>query len=92
MTDSLVIQENTRIGNIVTADIEVSKSATLIIGGIINGQITIRKSATLIIDGIVNGNIINEGLCKIFGTISGELIENNGQFEIGKDALINPKI
>jgi hypothetical protein len=90
MTDILLIQENKRIENIVTTDIEVSNSSTLIIGGIVNGQINIHKSATVIIDGIVNGKIINAGNCKVFGTINGNLIENGGQFEIDKDALINP--
>ena len=89
MTDTILIQENKRIGNIVTADIEVSNSSTLIVGGIVNGQITIHKLATVIVDGIVNGDIVNAGVCKIFGTINGRLIENNGHFEIDKDALIN---
>lgn len=89
MTNTILIQENKRIENIVTADIEVSNSATLIVGGIVNGQIIIHKLATVLVDGIVNGNIVNAGVCKIFGIINGKLIENNGQFEIDKDALIN---
>jgi len=90
MTDTLLIHENKRIGNIVTADIDVINSSTLIVGGIVNGQINVHKSAIVIVDGIVNGNIINAGTCKIFGIVNGNLIENGGQFEIDKGALINP--
>jgi cytoskeletal protein CcmA (bactofilin family) len=79
------------IGDIVTTDIEVSNGATLTIHAIFNGKMKINKDSIVIVHGIVNGFIVNEGLCKIFGVVNGELIEQGGQFIIDEKASINSK-
>jgi hypothetical protein len=88
MTEKISIDKSLKIGNIVTADIEIKKSAKLISIGIVNGNITIQNGGFAEIHGIVNGNIINSGQCKIFGTINGILTDNGGKYEIDKNALI----
>lgn len=92
MKDTLLIKENTSIGNIVTSNIEVCNTFTLSVIGIVDGDIKINNSATVVVYGTVNGNIINNGLCQIFGRVNGSLVEMNGRFEIDKHALINSKI
>lgn len=85
----IIIDGDNNIQGILSVNILVTDCATLYVYGIVNGQVTIAEKATMIVHGTINGNIINDGNCKIFGTVNGKLIKQLGEYSIDNKASIN---
>ncbi len=85
----LKIDSDTIILGMISGNVTVENSAILEIHGTINGNINIGADTLVIIQGRVSGNIVNKGTCEIYGSITGELIKEGGEFMIDEKAIIN---
>ena len=90
VTRDFLIEEHSTLQGMVSGNIVVANSATLVIGGMLNGALDISAGSKAIVTGMVNGSITNAGICDIGGTVSGTLKNNGGIFNIDANAIIGP--
>lgn len=91
INSNIEIHEDTTLHGMIVGNVIIDDNSSMVSHGMIIGNIEIHKNSELIVYGIVNGHIINEGSCRVFGTINGTVTnDNGGELVIDPNAKVNP--